>query len=171
VPKPVRLLEIINSSVDKHGSFEDFFLHLSRGAQQRNWDLAFVFPGIRTPGIRQALEAVGAAVHTLDGDWASLRAALGLIRTIGRLRPDIVNFHFCGALHYVLVFAFCILTRRKVVFHFHGETRPAASLRWRHRHLSSLRLASLFWTRIVTVSEANRRYLEALRVAAPITVI
>ena len=171
MPQRVRLLEIINSSVEKHGSFEDFFLHLARGAQKADWDLDFVFPRVGTPAVRAALEAGGAAVHTLDGPWASISGAIGLIRLIAKLRPQIVNFHFCGTLHYLLVFAFCILTRRKTVFHYHGEIRPLETLRWRNRRVSAMRVASLFWTHIVTVSEANRRYLEAIRAAAPITVI
>jgi glycosyltransferase involved in cell wall biosynthesis len=170
-PQRPRLLEVINSSVDKHGSFEDFFLHLGHGARKRGWDLTFVFPRVETPEVRKRLEAGGATVHTLDGRWASMAGALALIRLIARLRPDVVNFHFCGTLHYILVFAFCILTRRRVVFHYHGEIRPIEKLRWRNRHLSALRLASFFWTKVVTVSHANRRYLEALHVAAPISVI
>src|SRR3954452_1788301 len=168
---PLRLLEVVNSTVEKHGSFEDFFIGLADGARDRGWRLGFVFPRIGTAAVRDRLEATGAETHALEENWSSARGAVGLIGVIRRFRPDVVNFHFCASLHYLAVFAYCMLTGRKVVFHYHGEIRPLESLRWKNRHLSIFRLASLLWTRIVTVSEANRRYLEALRVRAPITVI
>jgi glycosyltransferase involved in cell wall biosynthesis len=171
MPRTRRLLEVIDSTVDKHGSFEDFFFHVADEARKRSWEMAFAFPAVRTPEVRHMLESAGAAVHTVDGKWASYPGALRLIRLIARLRPDVVNFHFCGTLHYLPVFLYCMLTGRKVIFHYHGEIRPLSTLRWKNRHVSAFRLTSLFWTRVVTVSQANQRYLAALRVHSPIMVI
>jgi len=166
-----RLLEIVNSTIEKHGSGEDFLIHIANEARAQGWAAEFAFPALGTPEVRRTLESADAAVHTAEGNWASLAGARRLIRLIAQVRPDVVHFHFCGTLHYVPVFAYCMLTGRKVMYHYHGEIRPLHTLRWKNRHLSALRLASLFWTRALPVSQANGRYLEALRVAAPITVI
>jgi len=103
--------------------------------------------------------------------WTSCRGMLELIKLIRQFKPDVVNFHFCDSLSFLPLFLFCRLTGRAVVYHYHGEIRPLNTLRWRNTHLSTLRLVSQCFNRVITVSQANKQFLQVLRVKTPIDVV
>ena len=166
----MRLLEIVDNVIEKHGSSEDFYICLAQQAQRQGWELAFVFPALGTPAVGETLRNFGAQVQVITKPWASAEGWLELIRTINRFRPDVINFHFCGVNH-LPVFFFCALTGQKVVFHYHGEIQPLATVGWRKRHFSGVRICSWFCKQLVTVSEANKQYLLATNVRRPIELI
>jgi glycosyltransferase involved in cell wall biosynthesis len=109
-------------------------------------------------------------VQIVPKPWASAGGWFRLIKAIRRFRPDVINFHFCGVNH-LPVFVFCRLTGQKVVFHYHGEIQPIETMGWRKRHFSGVRICSWFSNLIITVSEANKRYLRAAHVTRPIDMI
>jgi glycosyltransferase involved in cell wall biosynthesis len=166
-----RLVIVMRSRMQKHGSFEDFMICTAQKAAQKGWKVCFICPAIETPEVKRAIEAAGASFAEVQGDWNSLSPSLAMIRAILRARPDLVNFHFCSAGWFLLVYIACWLKRIKTVWHYHGEIRPLDSLSGIKKHLSSLRILSFFVTRIATVSEANKTFLRVLRVSKPIDVI
>ena len=161
----------MNSRLAKHGSFEDFMICTARLARERGWDTDFVFPAIETPSIQQALEKEGASVWAVSPSWHTKTAAYRIGKLLRRLRPDVINFHFCHGLPMVGLYFACLLSGMKVVFHYHGEIRPLETLRWRDRHVSLLRLTSFFVSHIVTVSQANATFLKELNVRTPMDVV
>src|SRR5262249_49861484 len=154
------------SRLQKHGSFEDFMIWLARRARLQNWEVHFVFPAVETPRVAELLEAEHAKVHTVAENWKTRAGIRALISRLKKIKPSVVNFHFCERLQTIPVFLACRLMGIRVIAHYHGEIRPLDRLTWRNRHLSLLRLMSFFVNRIVTVSHANQRFLEALHVAA-----
>ncbi len=166
----MRLLEIVDSIIEKHGSSEDFYIYLAEEAKRKGWDLAFAFPALGTPSVGATLRAEGAEVNVIAKRWKSVGGWLELAKVIHRFDPDVIHFHFCGIVH-LPVFLFCALTGRKVVFHYHGEIQPLNTVGWRKRHLSGVRICSWFCTRMVTVSGANKTYLHATNIKCPVYLI
>jgi glycosyltransferase involved in cell wall biosynthesis len=166
-----KLAIVMNSGLQKHGSFEDFMIWMARSARSRNSELSFIFPAVGTPEVVRLIEAEQAKVHVVPLPWGSRAGMLALIRLLSAIRPDVADFHFCDAPQFFQVYLVCRLKGIRVVSHYHGEIRPLHLLRWKNKHLSVLRLLSLFTNRIVTVSHANKRFLEALHVAAPVEMI
>lgn len=161
----------MNSRIKKLGSFEDYIVSLAHKAQAHGWTLGIIFPGVEAVDAIERIEREKASVLVADAPWNSSQGILELIRRIREFKPDIVNFHFCDTLNFLPVFLFCRVSGIPVVYHYHGEIRPLQTLRWRNVHLSVLRLLSLFWTRVITVSRANERFLRALHIATPIDVV
>jgi glycosyltransferase involved in cell wall biosynthesis len=169
--KHVRMLAIMNSRIKKLGSFEDYIVSLAHKAQEQGWTLGFIFPGVGAVDVIEQIEKAQASVLVANASWNSRPGILELIRLIREFKPDIANFHFCDTLSFLPVFLFCRVSGISVVYHYHGEIRPLQTLGWRNAHLSALRLLSLFWTRVITVSRANERFLRALHIATPIDIV
>jgi glycosyltransferase involved in cell wall biosynthesis len=169
--KPVKMLAIIDSRIKKLGSFEDYIVEFARKANVLGWILGFVFPAIEAVDFIDRVEQEQAKIYVTAAPWTSRKGVLELVRLIRRFKPDIVDFHFCGTLPYFPVFLFCRVTGVAVAYHYHGEIRPINTLRWRNIHISALRLLSLCCSRVITVSEANKRFLQALNISTPIDVV
>ena len=169
--KRVRVLAVINSRIQKLGSFEDYIVEFAHKAKALDWSLGLAFPAIEAADFVGRIDQEQAEIHVVAAPWTSKRGVLELVRLIHRFKPDIVNFHFCGTVHYFPVFLFCRLTGVAVAFHYHGEIRPLNTLQWRNIHLSAIRMLSLSWNRVITVSEANKRFLQALKISTPIDVV
>ncbi len=165
------MLAVINSRVQKLGSFEDYIVEFARKAKALDWNLGLVFPAIEAVDFIERVEREQVEIHVVAVSWTSRQGIFQLVRLIHRFKPDIINFHFCGTMHYFPVFLFCRLTGVAVAFHYHGEIRPLETLRWKNIHLSALRALSLCWSRIITVSDANKRFLQALKISTPIDVV
>jgi glycosyltransferase involved in cell wall biosynthesis len=153
------------------GSWEDYIVEYARRAKALGWTLGIVFPAIEAVDLIERLEPEQAKINVTAAAWTSRRGMLELMRLIHRFKPDIVNFHFCNTLHYFPIFLYCRLTGVALAFHYHGEIRPIKTLHWRNTHFSALRLLSVCWTRAITVSKANKRFLQALNISTPIDVI
>ena len=123
------------------------------------------------PDVIQRIESEQARILETTAPWASKQGVFQLIQRIREFKPTIVNFHFCDTISYLPVFLYCRLAGISVIYHYHGEIRPLSTLTWRNAHLSALRLLSWFWTGVITVSEANKRFLRALHIATPIEVV
>jgi glycosyltransferase involved in cell wall biosynthesis len=169
--KHVRLLTIINSRIKKLGSFEDYIGSFARKARESGWTLGFIFPGVDAGEVIQRIENERASVLTANAPWSSKQGRRELIRCIREFKPDIVDFHFCDTLSFLPVFLFCRISGITVAYHYHGEIRPLQTLHWRNLHFSALRLLSLTWNKVITVSHANKHFLEALHVRKPIDVV
>jgi len=169
--KHLRMLAVMNSRIKKQGSFEDYIIAFARKAKEQGWTLGFAFPGVGAVDVIERIEQEHASIHVATAPWSSRQGTRELIQLIRKFKPDIVNFHFCDTLNFLPVFLFCRATGISVAYHYHGEIRPLSTLRWRNTQLSALRLLSLFWTRVITVSNANKRFLQALNVATPIDVV
>jgi glycosyltransferase involved in cell wall biosynthesis len=169
--EPVKMLAIMNSRIKKLGSFEDYIVSFARKAREQGWTLGFIFPGMGAPDVIQRIESEQARILETTAPWASKQGVFQLIQRIREFKPTIVNFHFCDTISYLPVFLYCRLAGISVIYHYHGEIRPLSTLTWRNAHLSALRLLSWFWTGVITVSEANKRFLRALHIATPIEVV
>jgi glycosyltransferase involved in cell wall biosynthesis len=169
--KRVRVLAVINSRVQKLGSFEDYIVEFARKAKALDWSLGLVFPAIEAVDFIGRIDQEQAEIHVVAAPWTSRQGIFQLIQIIRRFKPEIINFHFCGTMHYFPVFLYCRLTGVAVAFHYHGEIRPLETLRWKSIHLSALRALSRCWSRVITVSEANKRFLQALNISTPIDVV
>lgn len=165
------MLAFINSRILKLGSFEDYIVEFARKAKAQGWTLGFVFPAIEAAEVIERVEREQAKIYVTTAPWASTRGAIEAMRLIRRFKPDIVDFHFCGTLPYFLLFLFCRVTGVAVAFHYHGEIRPINTLRWRNIHVSVLRILSICCSLVITVSEANKRFLRALNISTPIDVV
>jgi glycosyltransferase involved in cell wall biosynthesis len=169
--KHLKMLTVMNSRIKKQGSFEDYIVAFAHKAKELGWTLGFAFPGVGAPDVIERIEREHASIHVANAPWSSRQGTLELIKLIREFKPDIVNFHFCDTLNFLPVFMFCRAAGISVAYHYHGEIRPLSTLRWRNTQLSAMRLLSLFWTRVITVSNANKRFLQALNVATPIDVV
>jgi len=169
--KQVKLLAIINSRIKKLGSFEDYIVSFARRAREQGWSLGFIFPGVGAGEVIERIEKQQASILPANSPWSSRQGTRELIHQIREFKPDIVDFHFCDTLSFLPVFLFCRVSGITVVYHYHGEIRPLHTLRWKNHHLSGLRLLSLSWNKVITVSHANERFLQALHVGTPIDVV
>jgi glycosyltransferase involved in cell wall biosynthesis len=169
--KSMRMLVFINSRITKLGSFEDYIVEFARKAKVLGWTAGFVFPAVEAVELIARVEREQAKIYITTAPWTSTKGIIESIRLIRRFKPDIVDFHFCGTLRYFPVFLFCRATGVAVVYHYHGEIRPINTLRWKNIHISVLRLLSLCCRLVVTVSKANKRFLQALNISTPIDVV
>jgi glycosyltransferase involved in cell wall biosynthesis len=169
--KQLRMLAIMNTGIKKLGSFEDYIVVFARKAKEQGWPLGFVFPSVGAVGVFSRIEKEQASVLSTNAPWSSRQGIFELIHLIRQFKPTIVNFHFCDMLSFLPVFMYCRASGFEVVYHYHGEIRPLHTLRWRNKQFSQLRLLSLFWNRVITVSYANKLFLQALHIATPIDVV
>ena len=165
------LVQIINTGLEKHGSYEDFMIELARQSRGRGIDLHFIFPAVGTPTVVKRIEQEGARVWVVPHPWSSRDGARRITRTLEQIRPQAADVHYNGAGAFLLVYLYCRTHGIRTSLHYHGEIRPVGTLHWRNRHVSSLRLLSWFADRYITVSQANARFLDALNVRRPADVI
>jgi len=165
------IVQVMETRVEKHGSYEDFMVRLAVSCRAKDIDLHFVLPDVRTESVRAAIEAEGARVWTVKEGWKTLAGAKAMIRVFREIGPDVADVHYNGAGPFLLVHLYCLANRIPVSIHYHGEIRPIPTLRWRNRHASTLRLLAWFVRRYITVSHANAGFLRALNVTRPIEVI
>jgi glycosyltransferase involved in cell wall biosynthesis len=167
----MKILQVFNSRINKHGSFEDFMIELVKNAQKRNLSTDFIFPKINTQEVSGKLESLGANVYTIEIPWNSFKFAYRLISIILKEKVKITDFHFCYSFNFAFIFLMLKIFGVKVVYHYHGEIAPIENLKFINRHFSKLRLFSLFMDKIICVSEANKRFLEALNIRKKIEVV
>ncbi|MFH0764089.1 MAG: glycosyltransferase family 4 protein [Candidatus Omnitrophota bacterium] len=165
------ILQIFNSRIQKHGSFEDFMLELAHKSKEKNIYMSFVFPRINTPEIKESLEKLNARVCAMNDDWTSFRFSIELAKLILRERPSVIDFHFCSSLNFAFVFCILRIFGFKIIYHYHGEIIPINELKFVNRHFSKLRFITFFVNRIICVSEANKRFLEALNIRKEMRVV
>lgn len=165
------IVQVMQTRVEKHGSYEDFMIRLAMNCRARGIELHFVFPDIRTASVRAAIEAEGARIWTVNEDWGALAGARAMMRVFHEIGPDAADVHYNGAGPFLLVYLYCRANGIPVSIHYHGEIRPIHTLRWRNRHASTLRLLGWFVRRYITVSHANAAFLRALNVTGPVDVI
>ncbi len=167
----MNILQVFNSRIQKHGSFEDFMIELADNAQRNHDHVNFVFPRINTDEVKQEIEKRGSYIYIIENQWSSLNFIKKLITIIKKEKPTIADFHFCYSFNFTILFILLKLFRIKVIYHYHGEIKPIEELRWVNRHLSKLRLQTFFVDKIICVSQANKRYLEALNIKKKIDVV
>ncbi|MCK4463109.1 MAG: glycosyltransferase family 4 protein [Candidatus Omnitrophica bacterium] len=167
----MRILHVFNSRIKKHGSFEDFMIELAGNAKRNNLHISFVFPEINTREVKQKLNLLGAKIFTIEYSWKSFAFLIKLTNIILKEKPMIVDFHFCSSINFLLLFLILRASGIKVAYHYHGEITPIENLRFANRHFSKLRLSALFVNKIICVSEANKRFLEALNIRKKIDVV
>ncbi len=165
------ILQIFNSRIEKHGSFEDFMIELAKTAKEKNTKLGFVFPNVDTQEVKEKIEALGAKIYIIRDNWSSFKFAKKLLKVILKEKSQVLDFHFCYSLNFVFLFLILRLLRIKVIYHYHGEIAPVEELKFINRHFSKLRLITLFANEIICVSEANKRFLEALNINKNIYVV
>src|SRR5688500_14628940 len=78
------VVQVIESPLAKHGSFEDFMIQLARSCSRAGIDLHFIFPTIASQGVRNRIEAEGAQVWTVAGMWNSRATVQEIFATIRR---------------------------------------------------------------------------------------
>jgi len=163
-------LFVFNSRIAKHGSFEDFMIELGRQIGEMGGRAGFVFPAIIDESVAGKIRAVG-EVFITGGDWRGKDGIDGILRVVETFGADVVNTHFCD---FNSFFHFYKRLRGKGVrgvYHYHGEILPLNEMAWWKRFVSSIRYFSWYADLIVTVSKANRRFLEFLNVMPPIKVV
>ncbi|UCC95036.1 MAG: glycosyltransferase family 4 protein [Candidatus Omnitrophota bacterium] len=165
------IVQVFYSRITKHGSFEDFMIELARQSKERGMTLSFVFPNMKTQAVKDTLERFDAKVYVVSTRWESFLFLGKVLKIIKRQDADTVDFHFCSSLNFILLFLILRIMRKKVIFHYHGEIKPLEELGFFNHHFSRLRLLTFFVNRVVCVSGANKRYLEALNIRKSIDVI
>jgi len=167
----MKLVQVFCSRIRKHGSFEDFMIELARQARENDIRLTFVFPAIETQAVQTDLQRNGAAVRVISAPWSSWSLVRALLAALFTIKPDVVDFHFCDTLNFAPVFFLLRLRGIRIIYHYYGEIRPIEELAFVNRHFSRLRFLLFFVSSIICVSDANKRFLRALNVRMPITVI
>jgi len=166
----MNFLFVFNSGVAKHGSFEDFMIELGRQIKVRGDRAGFVFPRIGDKNVAEEIGRVG-EVFVVDGDWGDKAVVGRILDVVDGFGADVVNTHFCDFNSF-----FCFyraLRRRGVrgVYHYHGEILPISEMAWWKRWVSSIRFFSWYADLIITVSEANARFLRFLNVRPLVEVV
>jgi len=167
------VLQIFNSRIQKHGSFEDFMVGLAEECKRVGNKIIFVFPSIATKSIKENLEKVGAKVVVIKGQWESLNFVKQILEIIKTENINVIDIHFCCSLNFVLLFVILKILRKdvKILYHYHGEIMPIENLKFINHHFSRLRFLTLFVDKIIAVSEANKQFLKALDIRKEIVTI
>ena len=167
----MKMIQVFNSRINKHGSFEDFMIKLAEKAREKNIELSFIFPEIKTWKVKEELESLSANVNIIENGWRTYRFVVKLIKIILRKKGQIVDFHFCYSINFAFIFLILKTLGIRAIYHYHGEIMPIENLKFTNRHFSKLRLLTLFVDKIICVSEANKRFLEALNIRKKIDVV
>ena len=167
----MKVFQVFNCSLKKQCSFTDLFLSLAQKAKERNVALGLVFPEVALMQAQKDLESFGAHVYAVKESWASISFIAALLKILKKEKPQVVDFHFCDTLNFAALFLILRVFNIRIVYHYHGEIRPIEELRFKNRHFSKLRYLSFFVDRIVCVSKANKKFLEALNIHKKINVI
>lgn len=160
------IIQVFNSRIQKYGSFEELMILVANRLNECGYKSVFAFPGLQTEVVRFKLEECGARIRILSGRWNSYRFVRKLYGLIKKEKPYVVDFHFCYFEYFILLALLVKLLRNstKLVYHYHGEIRPIETLKFVNKHFSKLRFIAASVDKVVTVSEANRRFLKALNV-------
>lgn len=168
----MKIFQVFNSRIQKHGSFEDLFIELSRSSSKKGIKVCFIFPDIKTEGVKEEiLSYPNTEVFVIEKIWSSIAYSINFLKLVFRKNPDILDFHFCYSINFAPLFLLLRLLGKKVIYHYHGEIKPINELRFINRHFSKLRLMTLFVNKIICVSEANKQYLEALNIRKEMVVV
>ena len=62
----MKIMQVFNSRIQKHGSFEDFMIELAEQANKNGLKICFVFPRINTQEVKQKLESLGSKIITIE---------------------------------------------------------------------------------------------------------
>lgn len=87
------IISVFDLEAKKHGSMEDYALHLSRSLKVRGWKSILVFVRGVTPEIRKVLSEAGAVVEVIP-KGGQPGCYVGLLRVLWKYRGDIVHYHF-----------------------------------------------------------------------------
>jgi glycosyltransferase involved in cell wall biosynthesis len=166
----MRIMTVVRSVIAKHGSFEDILLDQARRLKERGDEPSFVFPEVRYQPFAAAA-APYATIHLDTGDWNTAEGVAGLQARIEAEGAGIVAFHFCAQRRLAKLFAWARRKGIRIVYHYHGEIVPIATLKWYKRFISSLRLQTWSCAEIVTPSHANAAFLRHHSVRPPVRVV
>jgi len=167
----MRILQVFSSKVKKHGSFEDFMIELAKQAQEKNISLSFAFPGINSQDVKSQLEQYKADVFEIPVSWESFTFVTAILKIAIKEKITALDFHFCSSIYCFILFLLLRMLGKKVIFHYHGEIRPIEELKFFNRHFSRVRIITLFVNKIICVSYANKRFMEALHIQKRIEVV
>lgn len=167
----ITVIQIFNSSIQKHGSFEDFMIELAGQAHERNVNLGFIFPGIKTTEIRNALVSLNAKFFIIKKRWSSFGFVGEILKIMQAENADVLDFHFCASLNLIPLFIILRLLKKKIIFHYHGEIMPVEKIKFINKYISRLRIFCSLADKIICVSEANRKFLQALNIRKKIDVV
>jgi glycosyltransferase involved in cell wall biosynthesis len=167
----MRILQVFNSRIQKHGSFEDFMIKIADKAKSNNLHISFAFPKINTQEVKKELEFLGANIYTIDDSWKSFTFIRKFMAVVKQCKPNVIDFHFCYTANFAFIFLILKILNIKTIYHYHGEIIPIEKLRFTNRNFSKLRLLTLFVNKVICVSNANKRFLEALNIRKKIEVV
>lgn len=165
------IFQVLNCSLKKHCSFEDYIVEFARKAKEKGIALHIVLPAITLQGAKEAIESYGARIHIVRGRWERFSFVKQLLSIAVKEKAGVLDFHLCTAPIFALLFLLLRLRGKKVLFHYHGEIKPLEELTLKNHHFSKLRFVTFFVDEIICVSHANRKYLEALNIRTKIRVI
>lgn len=166
-------LQVFNVRVNKSCSFMDFMILLNRKLAEKGYHNVFIYPSLQSEHIRQKLKEFGGEVIIIDGKWDKFSFIKQLFQLIRENNPSVIDFHFVTSISLVPFLVFIRIFKKNIdlVFHYHGEICSLESLSFITKHFSRLRLLTLFFNNIVTVSNANRQFLKTLNIKKKIEVI
>lgn len=167
----MKILQVFNSKVKKHGSFEDFMIELAKQAQAKDIKMSFVFPGVDSLDVKSQLEQYKANIFEIPVSWESFGFVIEILRIAIKEKIKVLDFHFCSSSNFFFLFLLLRIIGKKVVFHYHGEIRPIKELDFINRHFSRLRALTFFPSKIICVSYANKKFLQALNIRKEIEVV
>ncbi|MFA5038112.1 MAG: glycosyltransferase [Candidatus Omnitrophota bacterium] len=167
----VDLMQVWNCALPKDCSFGDFAVQIAQKGKAEGLGTHFILPNLDFVETRIKILGFDAQYTVFRNNWKKLGVAFKILREIFKIGPRIADFHFCDSLNFLPVFLFARLAGIEIIYHYHGEIQPLEKLRFINRHFSKLRLLTLFSSRIICVSEANRRYLRALNIQKRMEVI
>ena len=167
------ILHIFNLRVNKSCSFMDFIMLLNEKLGKKGYRNIFVFANVQFETVRERIEEKGGSVIVIKKNWGKFFFIKEIFNIIRKWEPVIIDFHFISSLVLLplLTWLKIFRNRARLVFHYHGEIVPIESLGFINFHFSRLRLLTLFFDKIVTVSKANERFLRALNIKKEVEVI
>ncbi len=165
-----RFLFVFNSRLAKYGSFEDFMIELGYQIRERGEEAGFVFPAILDEDVANEIRKVG-KVFVAKGDWRKADGVSDILNIVREFSPVCVNTHFCDFNSFFFFYSCLRRLGVRSVYHYHGEILPIENMQWWKRYVSSIRFFSWCADLIITVSEANKRFLEFLNVRPEIKVV
>jgi glycosyltransferase involved in cell wall biosynthesis len=94
-----------------------------------------------------------------------------MCKIIREEKPSLVNVHFCNKLGYLPFFIWLRRRGIKLVFHYHGEILPLSEVSFVEQFISEIKCVTAPSNLIVTVSKANKNYLEHKQIRPSIKII
>ncbi|MFC2061442.1 glycosyltransferase family 4 protein [Elusimicrobiota bacterium] len=166
-------LQVFNLRLNKTCSFTDYIFILHNKLTKKGVRNIYVFPSIESDKLRKKIESSGGEVIVIDGKWDRFSLNKQLRILVNKWEPAIIDFHFVTSINLLPFLIWLKFFQKSItsVFHYHGEIGPVESLRTITKYLSRLRLLTAFCDKLVTVSEANKKYLRTLNIKKEIAVI